>query len=163
MQEGRPTKYQISYNRQAYKLCLLGATHLELADFFEVSEDTIYEWKKVYSKFSEAIKKGKEIADSEVADKLFKRATGYSHPDVDIKVIDDKVVTTKLTKHYPPDTAAAIFWLKNRQKKKWRDKIEHGLTDGDGNDVPVTIFQLPDNGRDQLHQAPGGLPDEGAQ
>jgi hypothetical protein len=41
-------------------------------------------------------KKGKEIADPEVADKLFKRATGYSHPDVDIKVIDDKVVATKL-------------------------------------------------------------------
>jgi hypothetical protein len=28
------------------------------------------------------------------------------------------------TKHYPPDTAAAIIWLKNRQPERWRDKIE---------------------------------------
>ena len=26
--------------------------------------------------------------------------------------------------HYPPDTTAAIFWLKNRQPEKWRDKKE---------------------------------------
>ena len=26
--------------------------------------------------------------------------------------------------HYPPDTTAAIFWLKNRQPGKWRDKKE---------------------------------------
>lgn len=26
--------------------------------------------------------------------------------------------------HYPPDTTAAIFWLKNRQPAKWRDKKE---------------------------------------
>jgi hypothetical protein len=40
----------------------------------------------------------------------------------------------------------AIFALKNMG---WRDKIETGLTDNDGNDVPVTIFQIPDNGRNQ--------------
>ena len=28
------------------------------------------------------------------------------------------------TEHYPPDTTAAIFWLKNRQPEKWRDKKE---------------------------------------
>jgi len=26
------------------------------------------------------------------------------------------------TKHYPPDATSAIFWLKNRQRDKWRDK-----------------------------------------
>lgn len=26
--------------------------------------------------------------------------------------------------HYPPDTTAAIFWLKNRQPEKWRDRKE---------------------------------------
>lgn len=147
MEEGRPTKYESKYNKQAEKLCKLGATDKELADFFEVAESTLNLWKLQHPKFSESIKKGKEIADAEVAEKLYKRATGYSHPDVDIKVINDKIVTTRLTKHYAPDTAAAIFWLKNRQKKKWRDKVETGLTDGDGNDVPVTIFNLPDNGR----------------
>jgi hypothetical protein len=118
----RPTKYKSQYNLQSIKLCRLGATDKELADFFEVDESTINEWKEVYPQFSLSIKKGKEFADAEVADKLFKRATGYKHPDVDIKQHEGAIIITKLTKHYPPDTAAAIFWLKNRQKGKWRDK-----------------------------------------
>jgi hypothetical protein len=72
----------------------------------------------------ESIKKGKEQADAKVAESLFKRANGYTCPDVDIKVIDKEVVITKLKKHYPPDTIAAIFWLKNRQKDNWRDRTD---------------------------------------
>jgi hypothetical protein len=32
-----------------------------------------------------------------------------------------------LVKCYPPDTAAASLWLRNRQPAKWRDKtdVEH--------------------------------------
>jgi hypothetical protein len=119
---GRPSKYKPAFNNQAYKLCLLGATDKELAEFFEVQESTINNWKIEYPRFLESLKRGKLKADSIVAEKLFKRATGYSHPDVDIKVIDEKIVKTTLTKHYPPDTTAAIFWLKNRAKDNWRDK-----------------------------------------
>jgi hypothetical protein len=129
---GRPTDYKEEYNAQAEKLCKLGATDKELADFFEVVESTINEWKLKHPEFSESIKAGKILADSEVAEKLFKRATGYSHEDVDIKVIDGQIVTTDLVKHYPPDTTAAIFWLKNRQKEKWRDKTENDLRFPDG-------------------------------
>lgn len=119
---GRPTKYKEEYNEQAYKLCLLGHTDEELAQFFEIATSTLYEWKLNYPEFAESIKKGKEIADSEVIASLYHRALGYSHPDVDIKVIEGKIVETPLTKHYPPDATSAIFWLKNRQPKKWRDK-----------------------------------------
>ncbi|HFZ7981312.1 TPA: terminase [Salmonella enterica subsp. enterica serovar Thompson] len=123
----RPTKYQEAYAEQARKLCLLGYTDAELADFFEVSESTINKWKLDYPKFSESIKKGKEYADGNVADRLYQRAMGYVAPDVDIKVIENQIVETPLEKHHPPDTTAAIFWLKNRQRDKWRDKqeVEH--------------------------------------
>lgn len=53
----RPTKYQEAYAEQARKLCLLGYTDAELADFFEVSESTINKWKLDYPKFSESIKR----------------------------------------------------------------------------------------------------------
>lgn len=129
---GRPTSYQTEFNDQAYKLCLLGFTDADLATFFEVQESTINNWKTAHPEFLESIKKGKAIADSEVAAKLFHRATGYSHEDVDIKVIDGKIVETPLTKHYPPDTAAAIIWLKNRQKEKWRDRYEQEHTFPEG-------------------------------
>lgn len=159
---GRPTDYKEEYDQQAYKLCLLGHTDAELADFFEVTEQTINNWKLAHQSFFESIKRGKESADGDVADKLYQRATGYSHPDTDIRVVDYAIVQTPIIKHYPPDTAAAIFWLKNRQRKKWRDKIEQGITDSEGNDVPVTIYQLPDNGRSKSSTPPAGLSGEGA-
>lgn len=163
---GRPTDYREEYSLQAEKLCKLGATDKELADFFEVDEATINRWKLAHTEFCESLKKGKTLADAEVADKLYKRATGYSHEDVDIKIYEGQIIETPLVKHYPPDTAAAIFWLKNRQRKKWRDKIETGFTDNDGNDVSsVTLFQLPDNGRRieyKDNKAAEGLPGAGS-
>ena len=129
---GRPSMYKEDYADQAYKLCLLGHTDEELAKFFKVSETTINNWKKEHKEFYLALKEGKEIADANVAASLYRRANGYSHPDVDIKVIDGQIVQTELTKYYPPDATSAIFWLKNRQPKKWRDKqvteLEGGIT-----------------------------------
>lgn len=129
---GRPTKYKPEYDEQAYKLCLLGHTDKELASFFDVSEQTVNAWKHEHPSFLESLRKGKDIADSDVSQALYKSALGYSHPDVDIKVIDGQIVETDLTKHYPPNPTSAIFWLKNRQSGKWRDKqvTEHegGIT-----------------------------------
>lgn len=128
---GRPTKYKPEFAKQAYKLCLLGATDKRIADFFDVTESTLNLWKQEFPEFSESLKAGKEEADSVVAQSLFHRATGYSHPDVDIKLFKGKIITTKLTKHYPPDSTAAIFWLKNRQPRQWRDKqeVEHTVAE----------------------------------
>jgi len=126
----RPTKYQDSYAAQALKLCRLGATDKELADFFEVNQDTINEWKKVHPEFSESLKAGKGIADAEVADRLFKRATGYEHDAVKIvaNANSGQEHIVHYTERYPPDTTAAIFWLKNRRPDLWRDKTEQQLS-----------------------------------
>jgi hypothetical protein len=35
---------------------------------------------------------------------------------------EGRITITPLKKHYPPDTTACIFWLKNRQPQQWRDK-----------------------------------------
>ncbi|CNI78492.1 Uncharacterised protein [Yersinia frederiksenii] len=140
----RPTKYQKAYAEQARKLCLLGYTDKELADFFEVNEATINRWKRDHKEFCESIKKGKDISDGNVVDSLYQRAMGFVAPDLDIRVINDKIVKTEVTKHYPPDTAAAIFWLKNRQKKTWRDKIDHSIEGADGGPVQVVNFTPAD-------------------
>lgn len=128
---GRPSKYKPEYADQAYKLCLLGATDKDMASFFEVNEDTINEWKNKHTDFSESIKRGKQIADATVAEKLYHRAIGYSHPEIITASHQGQITDTmEVIKHYAPDPTAAIFWLKNRQPQKWRDKqdIEHSGT-----------------------------------
>lgn len=127
----RPTKYNKVFAEQARKLCLLGATDADLADFFGVHEDTINEWKKRHKEFSVSIKAGKDQADSEVADRLYQRARGFEHDSEEIKVVAGEVVRVPVRKVYPPDTTAAIFWMKNRQKDKWRDRHEVDHTSGD--------------------------------
>ena len=91
---GRPTKYSTAFAKQAYKLCLLGATDKELSDFFEVDECTLNTWKKKHIEFSKSLKGGKLLADANVGAKLFERATGYSHADVDIKMHDGAIIKT---------------------------------------------------------------------
>ena len=121
---GRPTDYKEEYDVQAYKLCLLGSTDKSLADFFEVVESTINLWKLKHPTFSESIKSGKKEADSNVAESLYNRATGYSHEEEKIFNNNGDIIRATTTKHYPPDATSAIFWLKNRDKKNWRDKQE---------------------------------------
>ena len=146
---GRPTAYRDIYDAQAEKLCKLGATDKSLADFFEVTEQTINNWKHDYPSFFESIKAGKELADAEVASKLFHRATGYEHPEDDIKVVAGEIVITPMIKHYPPDSTAAIFWLKNRRPKEWRETKAVELTGADGgpvkNDVVVRFVKSSDD------------------
>jgi hypothetical protein len=122
---GRPTKYDISLNDKVYKLALLGATDEEMADILDISESTLNKWKLDYPEFSESIKRGKVHADSNVANRLYQRALGFEHESEDIKVVDGKIVRVPITKIYAPDPTSAIFWLKNRQPNKWRDKQDH--------------------------------------
>lgn len=123
-QPGQPTKYKKEYDEQARKLCLLGATDASLADFFNVTETTINNWKNANESFFESIKQGKMIADATVAESLFKRANGYSHPEEKVFNGNDGITTYNTTKHYAPDPTAMIFWLKNRQPAMWREKQE---------------------------------------
>lgn len=156
MPRGQPTRYRKEFAEQARKLCLLGATDAELAGFFEVSVATINNWKLAHKEFLESIKRGKELADAEIASKLYHRASGYSHPEVDIRVVDGQIVQTPLVKHYPPDTPAAIFWLKNRQRGKWRDKVDVDNTSSDGSMSPVA----PAMTDEQLEQLAKRINDE---
>tara|TARA_R110000850_G_scaffold265628_1_gene395427 strand:+ start:219 stop:680 length:462 start_codon:yes stop_codon:yes gene_type:complete len=122
---GAPTKYQKSYNEQSRKLCLMGYTDKQLAGFFEVSESTINKWKLDYPLFSESLKAGKQIADSEVAMSLYEKAVGYSCKDVKFATHEGKITDEKeYTKNYPPCPISIKYWLNNRQPGLWREKSE---------------------------------------
>lgn len=114
------SKYKKEYDDLAYKFSLLGATDKQMGDFFDVTEQTINNWKKAHPSFFESIKKGKLPADANVAGALYKKACGFSYPEEHIVYASGKPTIIKVEKYYPPDTAAAFIWLKNRAD--WRDK-----------------------------------------
>lgn len=127
---GRPSKYKPEYAEQAIKLCKLGATDKDLAEFFDVEEQTINNWKNDFPEFFESIKAAKDYRDQLVERRLFERATGYEVEAEELKVVSEgngmgsSVERVPVVKKFPPDVTAAIFWLKNRQPDKWRDKTE---------------------------------------
>ncbi|HRQ36250.1 MAG TPA: terminase [Chiayiivirga sp.] len=134
MPAGRPSTYSDTYPKQAEKLCRLGATDQEIADFFEVSIRTVYQWKLVHEEFAQALKAGKEEADARVERSLFQRAIGYEQDEVKIFMPAgaEEPVYAPYRAKIAPDTTACIFWLKNRRPDNWRDKREHEHSGPDG-------------------------------
>lgn len=102
-----------------------GLTDEQIAGNIGINPATLYEWKGKYPEISEALKRGKEVVDYQVENALLKRALGYDYQEerVEISQKDGRKVT-QTVKHVPPDTAAMIFWLKNRRRDRWRDKPE---------------------------------------
>lgn len=125
----RPVKFKDEYIEQVYKLCLLGADDKRIADFFDVEEKTINNWKKKYPEFLQSIKKGKEMADFEIANSLYHKAKGYQRKAVQFATFQGEITDQReYIEDVPPDTTACIFWLKNRQKDLWREKTEQEIT-----------------------------------
>lgn len=122
--------YQSTYPELAFKFCLLGATLHKLAELFEVDRITIDRWIKDIPEFGQAVHRGREHADANVAHALYHRAIGYKHSAVKILSVSqgkgepNEVIKVPYVEHYPPDTGAAVFWLTNRNRHKWRNRIE---------------------------------------
>lgn len=124
---GRPSSYKQEYAKDAEKLCRLGATDNELADFFEVDRVTIYRWKHQFPEFCHALKTGKDALDARVEQSLYHRAVGYTFDSEKVFQFQGQIVRAPVKEHVPPDTTAGIFWLKNRRPKDWRDVRQHEI------------------------------------
>lgn len=136
---GRPSKYHEGFCHLVEQHTLVGAIKVELAALLGASETAIDEWMhgNVAAKrepkpgFAAAIKRGRERADAKVEQALHARALGYSHPEDKIFCHEGAIITAETVKHYPPDTAAAFIWLKNRQPGVWRDRMDVNVVDPD--------------------------------
>jgi hypothetical protein len=126
--------FKKQYCEEGRKLALLGATEKEIADFFSISIETLNLWKRKHSEFIHSLKSGKMIADATVGESLYERACGFSHKAVKIVVHPKTGKTTQVpyTEKFPPDVQAAIFWLTNRQKDKWKSRVDvkHDVSEG---------------------------------
>jgi len=158
---GRPTLYKEEYSGQAYKLCLLGATDKDLAEFFEVEERTINNWKKDYEEFFHSIRNGKKIADMEVATSLYQttqdrtvieqqaiKCKEVSYNRAGKRVEKETVKIVEVEKTIPADFRSQSFWLKNRKSDTWRDKTEVENT----NKISFDTTNLTEEEKEQLFE-----------
>lgn len=122
---GRPTKFNEAITEKILQLCTAGKTTDQIAEIIGVNPRTIYNWMSSKPEFYQSLKESKQAADEIVEASLFHRATGYRDSwEKEVVTKDGQVVTVTEELRVPPDTTAAIFWLKNRQPENWRDKTE---------------------------------------
>lgn len=100
-----------------------GLVDEQIAHNIGINVSTLYDWKKKYSEFDEALKRGKEIVDIEVENALLSKALGTKVTEV-TREVNSKgklEITKTVDKVITGDTTAMIFWLKNRRPDLWRD------------------------------------------
>src|SRR5262249_17591238 len=122
---GRKSSYGPRMAAVARKCCERGMTDIEVADMLGIGLATLYRWKLDHPAFARVFKLGKAAADDRVERSLYNRAVGYDY-------LAEKAVMTRYGQrtmryraHIPPDTAAALWYLKNRRPDRWRDSIRH--------------------------------------
>lgn len=113
-----------------------GLTHADIAANMQVARTTLEAWKKDHPDILEAIKKGNETADLRVENALYKRACGYDATDEEYRRVKNPetgemelLLCRRNVRHVPPDTTAAIIWLKNRLPSLWRDRPAEAAAD----------------------------------
>ena len=123
-----------------------GLTYEQIAHNMGIGLTTLKEWRQKQPTIQSALKKGKEVVDIEVENALLKRALGYTITIVEQKLDKEGCVhTLEKDVHVPGDTTAQIFWLKNRKKQQWRDKVEYENTGENKNGVMDELVEALKN------------------
>lgn len=97
-----------------------GLTQEQIAHNMGIGLTTLKEWRKKEPTIEATLKKGREVVDFEVENALLKNAL-------------------------EGNVTAQIFWLKNRKKNEWREKIEYLNTGNETNNQIQNIADLLNN------------------
>jgi len=112
----------LPYFQEVFEWYRDGAYEEEVAKRLGLTRQTLFKYKNEYPEFADLVKKAKSQPDFEVENNLYRRATGYRYTEITRELVGGEMVVTKeVEKEMAPDTVAGIFWLKNRQPKRWRD------------------------------------------
>lgn len=122
-----------------------GFTDEQIALKMGIHTSTFYVYKAKYKEISDALKIGKEACDYVVEEALVKNAVGYWTEEITTEKMWDEqlgkmvVVKEKTVKKFvPANPTSQIFWLKNRNPDKWKDKREETITTED-NSIMVKL------------------------
>ena len=130
---GRPTLFNDDLQEKILKMAELGLTDKQVAYICGVTYQTVNNWKIAHPDFFDSLKISKELADMHVEQSLYRKAKGglkttEIHDGIDAT---GNVVNKTVVRELAPDNTAMIFWLKNRQPGKWREKqeVEHTVSE----------------------------------
>jgi len=102
-----------------------GLTNEQIAKNIGINQATLYRWKIKDSNICNALKKGKEVVDFEVENALLKSAL-------------------------EGNVTAEIFWLKNRRKLQWRDKVEDYTTSNELTKVDELLAKISEEAKNDI-------------
>jgi hypothetical protein len=125
---GRKSVYTPKLAAVAHRCCERGMTDIEVADILGIGLATLYRWKLDHPAFARVFKLGKAAADDRVERSLYSRAIGYDYIAEKATMTRHGQKTMRYRQHIPPDTAAAVWYLKNRRPDRWRDSFRHEHT-----------------------------------
>ena len=133
------SKYTPKLAKKIIELAKEGYIIDEIAEKVGLNPDTIYDWQKKKPEFSEAIKEAKLIPNNTVKASVFKSANGYEYTEKHVMKrksgSNEYAEVKEITKHYAPNVLAQIFWLKNRDPQRWKDRHDVGFDP----DTPLNI------------------------
>jgi len=139
--------------KMAHRLALLGLTRREIAAAFHIRLDSFEKWLMQHPELLESIREGQRIADANVARAIYRKATGFYQPVEVIISKNKQSEVVQMMKYFPPDTQAAIFWLKNRTRMNqftWSDRVDFSLEFQEQQALDLATLDLSDLSEKEL-------------
>ena len=114
---GRPTDYKDEYVEVARRLCVIGLTDQQIADYFETSRWTLKRWQIAHPDFCSAMVRSRDEETRMIRNSLSLVASGYSRMEKKDFVLSlggnqgSYIKTKKRIKHFEPNVTAALRWM----------------------------------------------------
>lgn len=136
-----------------------GLSDEQIANNMGIRRSTLNEWRKKFPVISDALKKNKEICNTEVENSLYKKCIGFYvnlkktfkvktvtyNEDTGKKIEEKEELKEGIEQIYiPPDTAAIKFWLANRDREEWKERFPVVIEDTEDEDDGIPLLTPAD-------------------
>lgn len=120
---GPKSRFRKEYVAIVERLFATGLTDSEVARSLSIGTRTLYHWASEHPELLHSMRLGKQ-SDERVKLAAFKLACGYSRNGV----------------YYPPNVSAIRFWLRNRCREEFPDRVE--MTGKGGGPIQQQVVQF---------------------